>query len=146
MHLLVSTHSTPIAIVEIDSSCAVNRIHATHFWETTQSTLAGFIECGNGSDLRMGASPLPNSTMNKNLRFSKPYRCRKMVFLASKTLLSLSGAVEKNFFFNFECYDLTNGNECVRFGRHVDIQVSYKILQLEVLKDNPILDTSPSFQ
>jgi hypothetical protein len=37
-------------------------------------------------------------------------------------------------------------NECVRFGRHVDIQVSYKILQLEVLKDNPILDTSPSFQ
>jgi hypothetical protein len=37
-------------------------------------------------------------------------------------------------------------NECVRFGRHVDIQVSYKILRLEVLKDNPILDTSPSFQ
>jgi hypothetical protein len=34
-----------------------------------------------------------------------------MVFLASKTLLSLSGAVEKNFFFNFECYDLTNGKE-----------------------------------
>jgi hypothetical protein len=33
-------------------------------------------------------------------------------------------------------------NECVRFGRHVDIQVSYKILQLEVLKDNPILDFS----
>ena len=24
-------------------------------------------------------------------------------------------------------------NECVRFGGHVDIQVSYKILQLEVL-------------
>jgi hypothetical protein len=37
-------------------------------------------------------------------------------------------------------------NECVRFGRHVDIQVSYKILRLEVLKDNPTLDTSPSFQ
>jgi hypothetical protein len=54
---------------------------------------------------------VPNSTMNKNLRSSKPYRCRKMIFLASKTLLSLSGAVEKNFFFNFECYDLTNGKE-----------------------------------
>jgi hypothetical protein len=37
-------------------------------------------------------------------------------------------------------------NECVRFGRHVDIQVSYKILRLEVLKDNPILDTAPFFQ
>jgi hypothetical protein len=37
-------------------------------------------------------------------------------------------------------------NECVRFGWHVDIEVSYKILQLEVLKDNPILDTSSAFQ
>jgi hypothetical protein len=37
-------------------------------------------------------------------------------------------------------------NECVRFGRQVDIQVSYKILRLEILKDNPILDTSSSFQ
>jgi hypothetical protein len=25
-------------------------------------------------------------------------------------------------------------NECVRFGGHINIQVSYKILQLEVLK------------
>jgi hypothetical protein len=49
--------------------------------------------------------------MNKNLRSGKPYRCRKMVFLASKTLLALLGAVEKNFFFNFECYDLANGKE-----------------------------------
>jgi hypothetical protein len=70
-----------------------------------------------------------------------------MVFLASKTLLSLSGAVEKNFFFNFDVMiSQTVRNECVRFGRHVDIQVSYKILWLEVLKDNSILDTSPSFQ
>jgi hypothetical protein len=37
-------------------------------------------------------------------------------------------------------------NECVRFGGHVDIEVSYKILQLEVLKESPILDTSPYFQ
>jgi hypothetical protein len=63
MHLLVSTHNTPIAVVEIDSSCAVNRIHATHFWETMLSTLASFIECGNGSDLGMGLTsewvPLP---------------------------------------------------------------------------------------
>jgi hypothetical protein len=37
-------------------------------------------------------------------------------------------------------------NECVRFGGHVDIEVSYKILQLEVLKESPILDSSPCFQ
>jgi hypothetical protein len=54
---------------------------------------------------------VPNSTMNKNLRSGKPYPRRKMVFLASKTLLSLSGTVEKNFFFNFGCYDLANGKE-----------------------------------
>jgi hypothetical protein len=33
-------------------------IHATQFLETALSTLAGFLECGNGSDLRMGASTL----------------------------------------------------------------------------------------
>jgi hypothetical protein len=32
-----------------------------------------------------------------------------MVFLASETLLSLLGAVEKNFLFDFEHYDLANG-------------------------------------
>jgi hypothetical protein len=52
---------------------------------------------------------VPNSTMNKNLRSGKPYQRRKMVFLASKTLLSLSCTMEKNFFFNFGCYDLANG-------------------------------------
>jgi hypothetical protein len=28
-------------------------------------------------------------------------------------------------------------NECIRFGGHVEIQVSYKILQLEVPKEGP---------
>jgi hypothetical protein len=42
MHLLCP----PIAVVEIDSSCALNRIHATHFWEIVLSTLANFIDCG----------------------------------------------------------------------------------------------------
>jgi hypothetical protein len=40
------------------------------------------------------------------VKSGKPYLHPKMVFWASKTLLSLSGRVEKNFFFNFECYDL----------------------------------------
>jgi hypothetical protein len=29
-------------------------------------------------------------------------------------------------------------NECVRYGGHVDIEVSYKILRLNVLKETPI--------
>jgi hypothetical protein len=37
-------------------------------------------------------------------------------------------------------------NECVRPGGHVNIQVSYKILQLEVLKKALILHNLPCFQ
>jgi hypothetical protein len=37
-------------------------------------------------------------------------------------------------------------NECIRFGGHVNIQVSYKILQLEVPKKAPILHNLPCFQ
>jgi hypothetical protein len=40
----------------------------------------------------------------------------------------------------------TVGSECVRFGGHVGIEVSFKILQFEVLKKSPILNTSPCFQ
>jgi hypothetical protein len=37
-------------------------------------------------------------------------------------------------------------NECVRFGGHVDIEVSYKILQLDVLKETPILHNLSCFE
>jgi hypothetical protein len=37
-------------------------------------------------------------------------------------------------------------NECVRFGGHVDIEVSYKILQLDVLKETPSLQNPPCFE
>jgi hypothetical protein len=40
-----------------------------------------------------------------------PYLLKKMVFLAFKTLLSPYGAGDKNFFVNFEHYDLANGEE-----------------------------------
>jgi hypothetical protein len=40
-----------------------------------------------------------------------PYLLLKMAFLAFKTLLSLLGVGEKNFFVNFESYDLANGEE-----------------------------------
>jgi hypothetical protein len=54
-----------------------------------------------------------------------------MVFLAFKILL----AQGKLFFWstlNFMILQ-TVRNECVRFGGHVDIEVSYKILRLDVL-------------
>jgi hypothetical protein len=37
-------------------------------------------------------------------------------------------------------------NESVRFGRHIDIEVSYKILQLEVPNLVPILHYPSCFQ
>jgi hypothetical protein len=37
-------------------------------------------------------------------------------------------------------------NECVRFGGHVDIEVSYKIVQLDVLKKTPSLENPPCFE
>jgi hypothetical protein len=54
---------------------------------------------------------VPNSNKNKNMKSSNPYLHPKMVFLASETVLSLSGAVEKNFLFDFERYNLANGKE-----------------------------------
>jgi hypothetical protein len=92
-------------------------------------------------------SHVPNSTRNKNVKSGKPYLRPKMVFLAPETLLYLSGTMEKNFFFTLNLMiSQTVRNECLRFGGHVDIQVSYKILKLEVLKDSPFLVTSPCFQ
>jgi hypothetical protein len=37
-------------------------------------------------------------------------------------------------------------NESVRFGRHIDIEVSYKILQLEVPKNVPIYKIHLAFR
>jgi hypothetical protein len=54
---------------------------------------------------------VPNSLRNKNMERHIPYLLLKMVFLAFKTLLSPSNAGEKNFFVNFEHYDLANGEE-----------------------------------
>jgi hypothetical protein len=37
-------------------------------------------------------------------------------------------------------------NECVRFGRHIDIEVGYMILQLDVLKETSILHKLSCFE
>jgi hypothetical protein len=54
---------------------------------------------------------VPNSTRNKNVKSDKPYLGPKMVFLAPEILLYLSGTVEKNFLFDFECYDPAKSKE-----------------------------------
>jgi hypothetical protein len=37
-------------------------------------------------------------------------------------------------------------NECIRSGGRTDIEINYKILQLEILKKAPILLNLPCFQ
>jgi hypothetical protein len=54
---------------------------------------------------------------------------------------------EKTFFSTLNLMILqTIWNECVRFGGREDIQISYKILQLEVPKKVPILHNPSCFQ
>jgi hypothetical protein len=54
---------------------------------------------------------VPNSPRNKNPKRHISYLLEKVVFLDSKRLLSPLGRGEKDFFFNFECYDLVNDKE-----------------------------------
>jgi hypothetical protein len=54
---------------------------------------------------------VPNSLTNKNPKRLIPYLLEKVVLLDPKRLLSPSDRGKKNFFFNFECYDLANGKE-----------------------------------
>ena len=75
--------------------------------------------CGNwwfsqGSTPCMGmrfCGHVPNSPRNKNLKRLILNLILKVVFLDLKRLLSPFCRGKKNFFFNFECYDLTNGKE-----------------------------------
>jgi hypothetical protein len=63
-----------------------------------------------------------------------PYLLLKMVFLAFKTLLSLWAQGKKTFLSTLNVMILqTVMNECVRFSGHVDIEVRYKVLRLDVL-------------
>jgi hypothetical protein len=90
---------------------------------------------------------VPNSPRNKNPKRLIPYLFEKVVFLDPKTVLSPFRKGKKNFFFNFECMiSQMVRNEIVRFGRHIDIEVSYKILQLEIPKLVLILHYLACFQ
>ena len=54
---------------------------------------------------------IPNSPRNNNLESLDSYLLFKTIFLPPKTLLHLLSIGKKNFFFNFECYDLANVKE-----------------------------------
>jgi hypothetical protein len=86
---------------------------------------------------------ISNSPRNENKMMHHPYLLGEIVFLASNTLLSSIGMWEKKIF-NFKLYDLTR-NECVKFGKHVDKQVNYKILWLEVSNNAQTLHNPPYF-
>jgi hypothetical protein len=89
----------------------------------------------------------PNSPRNKNLKFLNPYLLYKMVFLDLQNSVVSLKHKEKNFFSTLNLIILQMiWNECVRFGAHLNIQVNYKILQLEVQKKASILYNLPCFQ
>jgi hypothetical protein len=83
---------------------------------------------------------VPNSPTNKNPKRHIAYLLEKVVFLDPKRLLSPFGRGKKNFFstLNVMISQMVR-NESVRFGRHINIEVNYKILRLEVPKLVPIL-------
>jgi hypothetical protein len=90
---------------------------------------------------------VPNLLRNKNMERFIPYLLKQMVFLAFRNLLSLYNAGEKTFLSTLNVMILkTVRNECVRFGGHVDIIVSYKILWLDLLKETPILHNISCFE
>jgi hypothetical protein len=75
-----------------------------------------------------------------------PCLLEKVVFWGFKTLLSPFGTGE-NFLSTLNVMiSKMVWNECARFGGHVDIEVSYKILQLQILNEAPIFLNSPCFQ
>jgi hypothetical protein len=76
---------------------------------------------------------ISNSPRDKHNMMHHPCLLEKVVFLASKALLSPIGTWKKTFSstLNFMISQMVR-NECVRFGRHIDRQINYKILRLKV--------------
>jgi hypothetical protein len=72
---------------------------------------------------------LPNSPRNKNLKRLIQNLLEKVVFLDPKRLLSPFCRGKKTFSstLNVIISQMVR-NESVRFGRHIDIEVRYKIL------------------
>jgi hypothetical protein len=111
--------------------------------------------CGNwwfsqGSTPRVGmrfCRHVPNSPRNKNLMRVILNLLEKFLFLDPKRLLFPFGKGKKiiSSTLNVMISQMIR-NESVRFGRHIDIEVSYKIFQLEVPKLVLILHYPACFQ
>jgi hypothetical protein len=88
-----------------------------------------------------------NSPRNKNPKRHIPYLLEKVDFLDPKRLLF---PLDMGNFYFFSTLNVMISqmvrNESVIFGRHIDIEVSYKILQLEIPKLNLILHYLACFQ
>ena len=83
---------------------------------------------------------VPKSLRNKISERHIPYSFQKMVFVAFKTLWH----GERTILSTWNVMNLQIiRNECIRFGGHAHIEVSYKILWLEVLAKAP--NFSPYF-
>jgi hypothetical protein len=90
---------------------------------------------------------VPNSLRNKNMERHIPYLLQKCFFWPSKLCCPFRTQGKKKNLSTLNIMILqTVRNECVRFGRHVDIEVSYKILQLDVLKETQILHNLSCFK
>jgi hypothetical protein len=78
---------------------------------------------------------VPNSPRNKNPKRHISYLLEKVVFLDPKRLLSPLGRGKKTFSstLNVMISEMVR-NESIRFGRHINIEVSYKFLWLEIPK------------
>jgi hypothetical protein len=75
------------------------------------------------------------------------YYLRKWFFWTQKTVVPLGKGKKTLFSSTLKVRFLQMvKNETVRFGRHIDIKVSYKILWLEVSKLVPILHNPTCFQ
>jgi hypothetical protein len=72
---------------------------------------------------------------------------KKWFFGPSKLCCPLWAQGKKTFFSTLKVMILqTVRNECVRFGGHVDIEVRYKILRLDVLQETQISHNLSCFE
>jgi hypothetical protein len=82
----------------------------------------------------------PNSPRNKIPKRCISYLLENVFFFDPKRLLSPKSRGKKTFSSTLNVIILLIvRNESVRFDRHIEIEVSYKILQLELSKLIPIL-------
>jgi hypothetical protein len=81
---------------------------------------------------------VPNSPRIKNPKKLISYLLEKMVFLDPTTVPLGQGRKTFSSTLNVMISQMVR-NKIVRFGRHIDIEISYKILQLEIPKLDLIL-------